>query len=101
MTSSPQWLPNGGDIVFMRNDGSTDYVSVAKVDPEARSRDVDITSTTSSFGMLRVTIAPDGKTFFVHVLEDNSDWNVDVASGDAVPTDINGDDMIFIQRRAP
>lgn len=96
-----QWLPNGEDIVLMRRDGRTDYVSIAHVEPGAASRDGDVSTSTESFGMLRFTIAPHGKTLMVHLLDDNSDWDVDAASGAAVPIDIGGDDLIHIQRRAP
>jgi dipeptidyl aminopeptidase/acylaminoacyl peptidase len=96
-----QWLPSGDGIVFMRHDAGTDYVAVAAVEPDATARDVDVTTSTTSFGMLRYTIAPDGRTVMVHKLDDNTDWTVDLATARGVPTDIDGEDLVHIQRRAP
>jgi hypothetical protein len=37
----------------------------------------------------------------VHKLDDNTDWTVDLATARGVPTDIDGEDLVHIQRRAP
>ena len=96
-----QWLPDGQRIVFTRHDQGTDYVSIAHPVPGARSRDVEVTTATRDIGNLRVTIAPDGRTFMVHLWDDNSDWQVDVETGVSQKLDIGGEDLVFIQRRAP
>ena len=68
----------------------------------ARSRDVEVTSSTREIAFLRVTLAPDGKAFMVHLLADSSDWLVDVETGSARKlVDLGGEDLVFIQRRAP
>ena len=92
-----QWLPDGNRIVFTRHDRGTNYVSIAEPVAGARSRDVEVTTD----GELRVTLAPDGRTFFVHSWADNTDWQVDVETGAAHKLDIGGDDLVMIQRRAP
>ncbi len=96
-----QWLPDGQRLVFTRHDQGTDYVSIAHPVPGARSRDVEVTTTTDQVGNLRVTLAPDGRTVMVHLWNDNSDWQVDVETGAARKLDIGGEDLVFIQRRAP
>ncbi len=96
-----QWLPDGQQIVFTRHDQGTDHVSIARPVPGARSRDVEISTTTGTVGQLRVTLAPDGRTILVHLWDDSSDWQVDVESGAAHKLDIGGEDIVFIQRRAP
>jgi hypothetical protein len=96
-----QWLPDGQQIVFTRHDQGTDYVSIAQPVLGARSRDVEVTTTTAQIGNLRVTPAPDGRTVMVHLWDDNSDWQVDVETGEAHKLDIGGQDLVFIQRRAP
>jgi hypothetical protein len=98
-----QWLPDGRRLVFTRHDQGTDYVSVAEPIQGARSRDVEVstTSTTGEIGMLRTTLAPDGRTIMVHLWSDNTDWQVDVESGEAERLDIGGQDLVHIQRRAP
>jgi TolB protein len=98
---SVQWLPDGRSILFMRHDGGTDYVAIASLDSPAAAEDTDVTTTTESFGMLRLTVAPDGRTALIHKLDDNTDWKVDLLSAHGEPTDINGDDLVHIQRRAP
>jgi hypothetical protein len=94
-----QWLPDGKRLVFTRHDQGTNYVSVVHPVSGARSRDVEV-STTGRDG-LRVTLAPDGRTFMVHIWEDSSDWQIDVETGAAHKLDIGGEDLVFIQRRAP
>jgi hypothetical protein len=46
-------------------------------------------------------IAPDGTFLIVHDWMDNTDRRVDPVSDDATLIDLNGDDPVFIQRRAP
>lgn len=96
-----QWLPDGKRLVFTRHDQGTDYVSIAEPVPGARSRDVQLITTPSQIANLRVTLAPDGRSFMVHLWDDATDWLVDVDTGASRKVDIGGDDLVFIQRRAP
>jgi hypothetical protein len=95
-----QWFPSGDRIVFTRYDAGTNYVAVGEPVDGARSRDVDVRST-GEIGAFRVTIAPDGTYLVVHDWTDNSDLRVDPISGEASLTDLDGDDLVWIQRRSP
>jgi Tol biopolymer transport system component len=95
-----QWLPDGQDIVFQRFDGSTDYLSVVRPEPGAVARDLDLT-TNGDIDTMRTTVSPDGRFLVTHLLTDNTDWVVDLASGTATHADIDGEDFVHIQRRAP
>ena len=97
---SPQWLPDGKQLVFTRHDVDTDYLSIAEPIPGASAHDLGLTSD-GFIGNLRIAPAPDGTFLMVHKLTDNTDWRVDVISGAVTPTDINGTDYVWIQRRAP
>jgi hypothetical protein len=48
-----------------------------------------------------MTVAPDGTYLIVHDWSTNTDRKVDLATGAATKADINGDDLVFTQRRAP
>ena len=97
----PQWLPDGKHLVFTRYDSGTNYVAIAEPVAGARSRDVDVLTRSKDVGTFRVTVAPDGTYLVVHDWSLNTDRKVDVATGAATETDINGDDLVFTQRRAP
>ena len=96
----PQWLPDGKHLVFTRYDSGTNYVAIAEPVAGARSRDVDIRTRSTDVGTFRVTVAPDGTYLIVHDWSLKTDRKVDVATGAATDTDINGDDLVFTQRRA-
>jgi Tol biopolymer transport system component len=95
-----QWLPDGKRLVFTRYDGGTNYVAIAEPVAGARSRDIDVRTRSGEIGTFRVTIAPDGSYLVVHDWTTNTDRKVDVETGEATDTDINGDDLVFTQRRA-
>lgn len=97
----PQWLPDGKHLVFTRYDSGTNYVAIAEPVPGARSHDVDVRNRSNEVGTFRVTVAPDGTYLIVHDWSLKTDRRVDVASGAVTETDINGDDLVFTQRRAP
>jgi len=96
----PQWLPDGRRLVFVRHDLDTDYAAIAEPVESATAHDLPITSD-GFIGNLRITPAPDGTYLLVHKIPDSTDWKVDIATDAVTPTDINGDDYVWIQRRAP
>jgi hypothetical protein len=96
-----QWLPSGDRIVFTRYDAGSNYVAIAEPVAGARSRDAELRSTSNEIGTFRVTIAPDGTYLMVHDWTDNTDRRVDPATGEAILTDLDGDDLVWIQRRSP
>ena len=97
---TPQWLPDGKRLVFTRHDAETDYLSIAEPVAGARAQDLRLTSN-GFIGNLRIAPAPDGTFLMVHKLTDDTDWKVDTESGEVTPTDINGSDYVWTQRRAP
>jgi dipeptidyl aminopeptidase/acylaminoacyl peptidase len=97
----PLWLPDGKRLVFTRYDSGTNYVAIAEPVAGARSHDVDIRTRSKDAGTFRVTVAPDGTYMIVHDWTTNTDRKVDIATGAVTDTDINGDDLVFTQRRAP
>jgi Tol biopolymer transport system component len=96
-----RWLPDGKHIAFTRYDVDTNYVAIAEPATGARGRDVAVRSKDPQIGSFRITMAPDGTFMVVHDLNRRSDQRVDVDTGEATATTMNGDDLVFIQRRAP
>jgi Tol biopolymer transport system component len=97
---TPQWLPDGDRLVFTRHDVDTDYLSIAEPRTGTTARDLALTSD-GFIGNLRITPAPDGTYLIVHKIPDNSDWKVELGTGAVTRTDMDGDDVVWIQRRAP
>ncbi len=95
------WMPAGDELVFLRHNDGTETLSIASPVRGARARDLRVTSATGEYQQLRATVAPDGRSVMVHVLPDTTDWVADPTTGEAIRTDIDGEDMVFIQRRAP
>lgn len=96
-----RWLPDGKRIAFTRYDVDTNYVAIAEPVAGARAQDLAARSTNREIGSYRITMAPDGTFMMVHDLSRRSDQKVDIETGEATATTMNGDDLVFIQRRAP
>ena len=94
------WLPSGDGLVFTRHEGEADLLSIGTLAATPATRDVGVEAD-GGYGLLAVTVAPDGRSVFAAAPDSGSAWVVDTGTGVAVGATFRTEDAVQIQRRAP